>query len=198
MTNQLTINADLGQHTISRHLYGHFDALVAALNFDIFNARADRIHMANIAQTVNVLQAMILTEEGSDRMLLTPSYHVFEMYKVHHDATLLPLDLQGDAYTHGDRSIPALTTTASRNGEGTVHITLSNLDPNTAKTVQCHVRGLGATAVSGRILTADAMNAHNTFNEPERVQPATFTGAQLAGEQLTIQLPAKSVLALTA
>ncbi|MCB0124995.1 MAG: alpha-N-arabinofuranosidase, partial [Caldilineaceae bacterium] len=166
----------------------------------IFNARADRIHMANIAQTVNVLQAMILTEEGGDRMVLTPSYHVFEMYKVHQDATLLPLDLQCDEYTYGDAAIPALTASASRNSEGVVHISLSNLDPNNAKTVQCNVRGLGATAVNGRILTADAMNTHNTFDEPVRVQPTEFTGAQLAGEQLTIQLPAKSVvvLALTA
>jgi len=172
------------------------DALVAALNFDIFNARADRIHMANIAQTVNVLQAMILTEEGSDRMLLTPSYHLFEMYKVHQDATLLPLDLQCDEYTYGDAAIPALTASASRNSAGVVHISLSNLDPNNAKTVQCNVRGLGATAVSGRILTAETMNAHNTFDEPARVQPTEFTGAQLAGEQLTIQLPAKSVVVL--
>ncbi|MCB0110414.1 MAG: hypothetical protein KDE53_31050, partial [Caldilineaceae bacterium] len=142
------------------------------------------------------LQAMILTEEGGDRMVLTPSYHVFEMYKVHQDATLLPLDLQCDEYAYGDAKIPALTATASRNHEGIVHLSLSNLDPNHARSVTCNVRGIDAAKVSGRILTADAMNAHNTFDAPETVKPVAFDGAQLAGETLTVQLPAKAVVVL--
>jgi alpha-N-arabinofuranosidase len=173
------------------------DALVAALHFDIFHSHCDRVHMANIAQTVNVLQAMVLTEEGSDRMLLTPTYHVFEMYKVHQDATLLPLNLESEAYTYDDASMPAISATASRDSAGHVHISLSNADPHTNHTVTCALRGIKAGKINGRILTAEAMDAHNTFDEPEVVQPVTFNGAHLNGEQLTIEMPAKSVVTLT-
>ena len=96
------------------------DALVAAIHFDIFHRHCDRVHMANIAQTVNVLQAMILTEEGSDRMVLTPTYHVFDMYKVHQNATLLPLTLESDNYAYGDATLPAISATASRDGNGRI------------------------------------------------------------------------------
>ncbi len=173
------------------------DALVAALHFDIFHRYCDRVHMANIAQTVNVLQAMILTEEGGDRMVLTPTYHVFEMYKVHQDATLLPLNVESDAYTHGDAAIPAISATASRDSTGRVHISLSNVNPHSTITVTCSLRGIATGTVSGRILSAEAMDAHNTFDEPEAVKPVTFNGAHRDGEQLTIQMPAKSVVTLT-
>jgi alpha-N-arabinofuranosidase len=170
------------------------DALVAALHFDIFHHHCDRVHMTNIAQTVNVLQAMILTEEGGDRMILTPTYHVFEMYKVHQDATLLPLTLTSDEYTYGDTTIPAISATASRDSAGRVHVSLSNSDPHTAHTVTCSLRGIKGSTITGRILTTDEMDAHNTFDEPNQVQPTSFNGANLDGNQLTIQLPAKSVV----
>jgi alpha-N-arabinofuranosidase len=173
------------------------DALVAALHFDIFHRHCERVQMANIAQTINVLQAMILTEEGGDRMVLTPTYHVFEMYKVHQDATLLPLNLESDEYTYGDATMPAISATASRDSNGRVHISLSNVDPNAGHTITCSLRGINATAITGRILTADAIDAHNTFDEPEAVQPVAFNGASLDEEQLTIQMPAKSVVTLT-
>ena len=172
------------------------DALVAALHFDIFHRHCDRVRMANIAQTINVLQAMILTEDGGDRMLLTPTYHVFEMYKVHQDATLLPLDLQTDDYSFGNETMPAVSATASRNGHGQLHLSLSNVDPHAGRTVTCTLRGISATGIIGRVLTADALDAHNTFDEPELIQPAVFNGATLNGDQLTIQLPAKSVVTL--
>ena len=172
------------------------DALVAALHFDIFHRYCDRVQMTNIAQTVNVLQAMILTEEGGDRMILTPTYHVFDMYKVHQDATLLPLTLASDEYTYGDSAIPAISATASRDSAGRVHISLSNSDPHTDHTVVCSLRGIKANIIAGRILTAVTMDAHNTFDEPDRVQPVDFNGASLDGDQLTIQMPAKSVVTL--
>ncbi len=172
------------------------DALVAALHFDIFHRHSDRVRMANIAQTVNVLQAMILTEENGDRMVLTPTYHVFEMYKVHQDATLLPLNLESDDYTFGETTMPAISATASRDAAGIVHISLSNVDPHTDHTVSCTLRGIDVGEVNGRILTADHMDAHNTFDEPEVVQPMTFNGATLDGDQLTIQIPPKSVVTL--
>jgi alpha-N-arabinofuranosidase len=172
------------------------DALVAALHFDIFHRYCDRVQMANIAQTVNVLQAMILTEEGGDRIVLTPTYHVFEMYKVHQDATLLPLTLTSDEYVNGDNAIPAISATASRDSAGQIHISLSNSDPQTDHTVACSLRGMKVGTITGRILTGTEMDAHNTFDEPNLVQPVDFDGASLDGNQLTIQLPAKSVVTL--
>jgi len=172
------------------------DALVAAIHFDIFNSHCDRVQMANIAQTVNVLQAMILTEEGGDRMVLTPTYHVFEMYKVHQDATLLPLTLESKDYACGDAAMPAISATASRDSAGKIHISLSNADPNTDHIVTCTLRGIKVSQVNGRILTAAATDAHNTFDEPDLVQPTSFNGASLAGDRLTIQMPAKSVVTL--
>jgi alpha-N-arabinofuranosidase len=172
------------------------DALVAALHFDIFHRHCDRVQMANIAQTVNVLQAMVLTEEGGDRMVLTPTYHVFEMYKVHQDATLLPLNLESEDYAYGDTTMPAISATASRDSAGNIHISLSNVDPHTDHTVTCTLRGIHADRIAGRILTADKMDAHNTFDEPELVQPITFDGATLDDGQVTVHLPAKSIVTL--
>lgn len=170
------------------------DALVAALHLDVFNNHADRVRMANIAQTVNVLQAMILTK--GEQMILTPTYHVFDFYTVHHDATLLPITLEAEPYTYGDDTIPAVSASASRNRDGTIHITLTNLDPNRGRTMTTAIRGQAVSRVQGRILTAPAMNAHNTFEEPEAVRPAPFEGARLAGETLTVELPPRSVVVL--
>ena len=172
------------------------DALVASLTLDIFNRHAGRVHMANIAQTVNVLQAVILTEEGSDRLLLTPTYHVFEMYKVHQDATLLPLDLRCDDYVHGDSRLPGLSASASRDAAGRVHLSLSNLNPHQAASVTVEVRGMPVQSVAGRVLTAGPMTAHNTFDAPDQVRPQPFDGATLDGALVQIQLPAKSVVVL--
>jgi alpha-N-arabinofuranosidase len=172
------------------------DALVAALTLNIFNRHCERVAMANIAQTVNVLQALILTEEGSDRIVLTPTYHVFEMYKVHHDATLLPLDLRCDDYTCGKYTMPSLSASASRNQAGRVHLSLCNVNPNQEADVTCEVRGMALNAVQGRVLTADRMHAHNTFDAPEQVRPAVFQGAAIQGNQFSITLPTRSVVVL--
>ena len=171
------------------------DALVAAVTLNVFNQHADRVRMANIAQTINVLQAMILTEEGTDRFLLTPTYHVFEMFKGHHDADLLPLTLDGGAYSHGGETIPAVSASASVK-DGRVFVTLANLDPHAPRTVAASLRGATFSHVTGHVLTADAMNAHNTFDAPESLAPQPFDGARLDGATLTIQLPPKSVVAL--
>jgi alpha-L-arabinofuranosidase len=173
------------------------DALVAAVNFDIFNHHCGRVRMANIAQTVNVLQALILTEEGSDRLLLTPTYHVHEMYTVHHDATLVPLDLACEDYRHGDQAMPALSASASRDAQGRIHVTMTNLNPNQGAAVQCDLRGVTAQQVSGRVLTADRMQAHNTFEAPNQVKPVPFSGARLSGSTLAVDLPPMCVVALT-
>jgi len=171
------------------------DALIAAASLDIFNKHADRVRGANIAQMVNVLQAMILTQ-GS-QMLLTPTYHVFEFYTVHHDAVLLPISIsRGGWYTLGVDSIPAVSASASRDKTGTIHVTMSNLDPKATRAVTVDIQGASATSATGRVLTGDAMDAHNTFERPEAVKPAPFTGARIANGQLTVTLPAHSVVVL--
>jgi alpha-N-arabinofuranosidase len=150
--------------------------------------------MANIAQTVNVLQAMILTKD--EKMILTPTYHVFEMYKVHHDATLLPIELQCRDYQFGGEQIPALNVSASKDKSGGIHITLCNLDPKSSARLVCELQGTKAKKISGRALTADIMTAHNTFNRPEVVKPAAFDNFQLRDNTLIVTLPAKSVVLL--
>lgn len=171
------------------------DAIVAATTLDIFNKHCDRVRMANIAQTINVLQAMILTDGA--RMLLTPSYHVFEMYAAHQGATMAPLDIQSEAYTFGEVSIPALSASASVDGAGTLNLTLSNANPHKDITVQVNVRGMNGSKAQGRVLQGNAMNAHNTFDNPNAVAPKPHTGVKLAGEGLEIVVPKMSVVAVT-
>jgi alpha-N-arabinofuranosidase len=170
------------------------DALTAGLTLNIFNHHCDRVRMANIAQTINVLQAVILTK--GEKMILTPTYHVFDLYKVHQDSTLLPSQLDCAKYRFGKDSIPAISASASRDKEGKIHLSLCNLDPDRAQEVRCELRGFAARAVSGRILTSGDMTAHNTFDSPERVKPAEFNDAKIESKGLAILLPPKSVVVL--
>jgi alpha-N-arabinofuranosidase len=170
------------------------DAVVAGINLNIFNKHADRVRMANIAQVVNVLQAMILTD--GEKMLLTPTYHVFEMYKVHQDATLIPLELTAPEYRSGESSVPSLQASASRDKSGAIHISIVNLDPNRAAQVAMKVNGATLKNITGRVLTAQSMNAVNTFESPEAVRPAKFDGFKSEGGAITLSLPSKSVVVL--
>jgi alpha-L-arabinofuranosidase len=170
------------------------DAVAAAINLNIFNRHCDRVVMANIAQMVNVLQAMILTDGG--KMILTPTYHVFEMYKVHQDAALIPTEVSAPPYTLDGKSIPSLSVSASRDSAGRIHISIVNLDPDHPADVSTTLKGLAARKVTGRILTADAIDAHNTFDHPSAVQPADFSGFDLEPAGLLLHLPAKSVVVL--
>ncbi|RAV01745.1 alpha-N-arabinofuranosidase [Paenibacillus sp. YN15] len=169
------------------------DALVAGINLNLFHKHCDRVHMANIAQTVNVLQAMILTE--GEKMVLTPTYHVFEMYKVHQDAELVPVELDSPAYTLGAVSIPQLSVSCSRNAEGRLHLSLCNLHHAEAAPVQVKLSGLTVAApkLSGRILAHDSLQAHNTFADPENVKPAAFTAMEWKDGVLSATLPPASV-----
>ncbi|MGB8371062.1 MAG: alpha-N-arabinofuranosidase [Limisphaerales bacterium] len=170
------------------------DALVAGVTLNIFNHHADRVKMANIAQMINVLQAMILTD--NEKMTVTPSYWVFEMDTVHHDATLLPGELQSVDYAFGDKTIPAVSASASRDKAGRIHVTLCNLNPNQSIEVPCELQGAKATKLSGRILTAPEMNAHNTFDQPDNVKPTEFNAFKLTDNGFVTTLPAKSVVVL--
>lgn len=170
------------------------DAIVAATSLDIFNKHCDRVRMANIAQTVNVLQAMILTQ--GEQIILTPTYHVFDLYSVHQDATLVPSDVQSEQYEYGEYSVPAVSASASVAGDGKLHVTLSNANPHKDISVELFVRGMKASEVKGRVLQADVMNAHNTFEQPEVVTPQPFNGAMLTADGLDVRLPKMSVVAL--
>jgi alpha-N-arabinofuranosidase len=170
------------------------DAIVAGINLNIFHQHADRVRMANIAQMVNVLQAMILTDGG--KMLLTPTYHVFEMYKVHQDATLIPVELTAPEYKLGQATVPGLHASASRDKTGKLHLSIVNLDPNRSAQVAMKIAGAPAKNVTGRVLTAPAMNTVNTFDKPDGVKPVRFTGISVQGDQITLRLPTKSVVVL--
>jgi alpha-N-arabinofuranosidase len=170
------------------------DALSAGIFLNAFNKHCYRVRMANIAQTINVLQAMILTK--GEKMIVTPTYYVFEMYKVHHDATLLPIELECNDYRFGNDSIPALNVSASKDDSGRIHISLCNLDPGNTAEVRCALEGTEPKGISGRVLTAEAMTAHNTFENPQVVKPATFNNFKLEGNILTTTLPTKSVVVL--
>jgi len=150
--------------------------------------------MANIAQTVNVLQAMILTDK--EKMLRTPTYWVFEMFKVHQGGTVLPVEMQAPDYVFGDQKIPAISASATRAAGGAVHLSLANTSPHQPFTMTVRLAGITPTSVAGRVLTAGAMNAHNTFAAPDTVRPAAFDGATLRGDTLEVRVPATSVVVL--
>jgi alpha-N-arabinofuranosidase len=168
------------------------DALVAGINLNIFNNHADRVKITNIAQMVNVLQAILFTE--GDKMVLTPTYFVFEMYKVHHDAALIPLQFTSPQYTLKGNSLPAVSASASRDKAGKVHVTFTNVDPHNEIELNVDVRGYTAGKVSGSVITAKELSAHNTFAAPEVVKSAPFTNAKLNKGVLTVKLPAASVV----
>ncbi|HEX2861833.1 MAG TPA: alpha-N-arabinofuranosidase [Lacunisphaera sp.] len=170
------------------------DAVVAGLNLNIFQRHADRVTMANVAQAINVLQAVILTDK--EKMILTPTYHVFEMFKVHQGATSLPVALTTPDYVFGAEKLPRVSASASRNAAGKIHLSLVNLHPSEPITVATALEGVTARTVTGRILTGPEMNSRNTFDAPEAVKPAAFTGATLAHGKLNVTLPAKSVVVL--
>ncbi|MDG5471617.1 alpha-N-arabinofuranosidase [Jeotgalibacillus sp. ET6] len=173
------------------------DAVVAGVHFHLFHEHNDRVQMANIAQTVNVLQAMILTE--GEKMILTPTYHVFEMFKVHQDAVKLEMDVKCDTYELNGEQLPSVSASASRSKEGNVTISLCNLNYREESVVSIQLRGLVGeiNEVSGRVLTGNEANAHNTFEEPHRVQPGELESFTLQDGELTVTLPAMSVSVLT-
>ena len=170
------------------------DAVAAAVTLDTFHAHCDRIKMANIAQTVNVLQAMILTDK--EKMILTPTYHVFDLYKVHQDATSLPADVATSEYRVGDKAVPSVHASASRDQAGRIHLSVVNLQPQQAESVTVRLDGAAMTNVQGQVLTAPALDSHNTFETPDAVKPVPFTAFQLQGDALTLTLPARSVVVL--
>ncbi|MCD8120301.1 MAG: alpha-N-arabinofuranosidase [Lachnospiraceae bacterium] len=190
------------------------DALVAGISLCVLMNENDRVRMGCIAQMVNVLQSMILTE--GDKMVLTPTYHVFEMFNVHQDATRVALDIdcadyemkgikfqlshEGRPQRPDDRKaqmkMPQIVSTASVDAEGALHISLCNVSHCDDADITIDVRGFDASSVTGRILTDEDMAAYNDFDTPDRLVPTEYTGLTLENGKITGKLPAKAVAVL--
>jgi alpha-N-arabinofuranosidase len=162
------------------------DAEVAALSLNIFQRHSDRVKGANIAQMINVLQAMILTDK--DKMVLTPTYHIFDMYQVFMGAAPLPASVSGRDYSNGDNHLPMVDAFAARGKDGKLYIAIVNTDPNHAVQVVTNLTG----SAHGKILTALAMDAHNTFAAPSMVHPLPFASSSEGGK-MSFDMPAKGV-----
>lgn len=167
------------------------DALVAALTLDVFQRHTERVRMTSIAQMVNVLQSMVLAD--GPRMLLTPTYHVFDMYKPFKGATPLRARLDTTRWRRGDDELPAVEASVARGADGRTHLALVNLDPDRPAHVRTNLKG----EFRGRILTAATMDAHNTFDRPDAIAPAPFV-ARSDAEGLTLDLPPMAVLVVSA
>ena len=171
------------------------DAMVAALSLNIFQKHTARLKMANIAQIVNVLQAMILTKGSS--MVLTPTYHVFRMYNVHQNATYVPTEYRcGEIVSAEGRIMDNFSASASVDASGAIHISLANPQLEKAVTVELTFDQLKAKTVTGEILKASRINAYNDFDKAPEVAPAPFTDIKKNGKTLKLTLPAASVVVL--
>lgn len=167
------------------------DALVAALNFNVFHKYSARVRMTNIAQMVNVLQAMIITDK--EKMLLTPTYHVFKMYVPFQGATHLPLEIKNNRnYSLGDLSAPQVSASAANTAQGETLLALTNINPH--ESVEVVIEGKWKSA-EGSLLTGDKMDSRNTFEQKNNVAPKTIRALQ-KGKTLVVTLPAKSVATL--
>jgi alpha-N-arabinofuranosidase len=169
------------------------DAMIAGITLNIFNNHADRVRMANLAQTINVLQAVILTDK--EKMLLTPTYHVMEMYNVHQDARLIPINIQSNDYSLNNQKLPAVSASASVDSLKRTHISLTNIDAKNAQDISIDVQGK-YTVITGRILTSAKLQDYNSFDNPVKIKPADFKGAALKGNTISVKLPPFSVVVL--
>ncbi len=170
------------------------DAMIAAINLNLFNKNSDRICMANIAQTVNVLQAVVLTE--GEKMVLTPTYHVFDLYKVHQDATLLESFVEASMVGSEDNKIVDLHESVSQDAQGTVYVTICNTDLSSSRTIEGEFLGFGAVSVEGQIVKG-AMDSCNTFEKPETVAVESFEDVKLNENGFVATLPACSIIRLS-
>ena len=190
---------DVEPGTNPGHLYQQNsmrDAMVAALSLNIFHKYTERLKMTNIAQIANVLQSMVLTR--GDKMVLTPTYHVFRMYNVHQDALYLPSACDAEKFTDGNgRQCPYVDATASRNAEGAINVTLTNVSLDEAATVTIDLAGNAKPRITGEVLTAETIQAHNDFDRPDEVKPVEFKDFKVKDGKIVVKMPAKSIVGLS-
>jgi alpha-N-arabinofuranosidase len=170
------------------------DAVLAALNLNIFARHADRVRMANIAQMVNVLQAMVLTDK--EKMVLTPTYHVFKMYVPFQDATFVPVGLEAGTYMQGNITLPRVDAIAARDKAGKLWLAVTNLDPNRSVTVEASLEGVTPRTAAGQTLTAPRVDSVNTFEAPNAVVPKPIA-AKISGATLALTVEPKSVTVIS-
>lgn len=170
------------------------DAMIAGITLNIFNNHCDRVRMANLAQCINVLQAVILTKD--EKIILTPTYHVMEMYNVHQNALMIPVSVSGNDYSFEGKKLKAVSASASKDKNGVVHISLVNIDAHNEQDISIDLGNVQGKTVTGRILRSDKLQDHNTFDNPNKVKPATFNNATLKGNNLSVKLPPFSVVVL--
>ena len=189
---------DVEPGTNPGHLYQQNtmrDAMVAAMSLNIFHRHTDRLKMANIAQIVNVLQAMILTK--GNEMVLTPTYHVFRMYNVHQNAQYVPTECNAaDMVAPSGRIMPEVSVTASKDADGKLHVSIANPVVDKAQTLVLSFDDLNPKNVTGEVLAAPTIQSYNDFGKEPAVAPKPFTAFKKNGKTLTVTVPAASVVAL--
>jgi alpha-N-arabinofuranosidase len=168
------------------------DALIAGINLNIFNKHCKRVKMANIAQLVNVLQAVILTE--GPKMIKTPTYYVFKMFSCHQDNELLESSIDTESIGLEEKyMVPNLTESVSKDKDGRIHITLTNLSATDSYEIESDIVGSDIKSVKGSVVSG-AITAHNTFDEPDVVKEEVFDAFETKGDKLTFKIPAASVM----
>ncbi len=170
------------------------DAMIAGTTLNTFHNHADRVRMANLAQTINVLQAVILTND--EKIVLTPTYHVMEMYNVHQDAKLIPVSITTSDYVFGREKLPAVSASASIDKNGIIHISLVNIDAKNQQEISISFPETQYKAVTGRILTSSRLQDYNSFESPSKIKPTEFKGAKLKEGSLITVVPPFSVIVL--
>jgi alpha-N-arabinofuranosidase len=166
------------------------DAVLASLNLNVFARHADRVRMANIAQMINVLQAMIVTDKA--KMVLTPTYHVFRMYVPFQDATSVPVTLDAGTYTNGDVHLPRLDAIAAKDASGKLWLAVTNLDPEKPAEIEAELAGIHVKSAAGETLTAPKVDSVNSFEAPNAVVPKPVSVKAQDGK-LALKLEPKSV-----
>lgn len=169
------------------------DALIAGITLNIFNKHSDRVKIAALAQMVNVLQSVLLTE--GDKMIKTPTYHVMHMYRHHQGAKLLESSVTGiDEIGTDEWKVPKVTESVSKDKDGIITITLNNLSIESAEEVEVQLANGVYKVVEARIVTNSDMHAHNTFEAPEEVTEKDFNDYEVKGENILVKLPVNSVV----
>jgi alpha-L-arabinofuranosidase len=171
------------------------DAVIAGMTLNFFQNHAARVRMANLAQMVNVLQSLIVTDGA--KMSLTPTYHVFDLYQSHQSATLLPTQVTAPDYAFQDVHVPSLSVSASRGADGTTTLTVVNLDPVRDAEIDVQLEGGAVGSAAGRVITADRMDARTGFGEPDRLAPTALKSLRVRHGGIALTAPSKSVIALT-
>ncbi|WP_445738373.1 alpha-N-arabinofuranosidase [Mariniflexile sp.] len=170
------------------------DAVLAGATLNIFNNHSDRVRMANLAQCVNVLQAVILTDKA--KMILTPTYYVMQMYSVHQGAKLLPIKFESPLYTFNNKSLPAVSVSASKDKSGQVHVSIVNVDVNKENSIEINISEIGVKEISATIVTSKNVQDHNTFDNPSKIQIKEFKNFKIKEGNIILTIPPFSVVML--